>query len=657
MNLRTIGVSAGIFLSGLLTLSLASWLATETDSTESPIARGKGTQGNLALAYQRWVNDYSSTPRSRLRIGLTWNKGLSSHYSPGRGIAEIDLASGSVRIRIVGNDDQRLSQVWLTGSRTESDVQTLAVGKLSYDEDGAFLNTHIDKDKLQSMTINRVVVTRDQDDPVSDGTLYGSLSLFQRLYHYRQRMDLAYVAQPVQNFRLVAAAQASGIVPAQFADASLINHGRDIFFNETFNGNGRTCGTCHPETNNFTLDPTFIATLPDNNPLFVAERPQPNPLARNFEKPQLMRKVGLILENTNGFGDLENNYTMRSVPHLLAMRTSVSPPSNGNDGTTLPPDQRVGWSGDGAPVDLTVSPQLRGTLRDFAVGAVRQHFTKTLNRSAGADFRLPTEYELDALEAFMLSLGRQQEFDDLTQIRMKDDRADRGRLNYLGEGLANGLPCNACHFNGGANTDPGFDFPPAVTPPAFEQTNRSFQPRVEELLDQHPDIVDAANNPFDDGFGTDTSLFNVPTVIEAADTGPFFHGNQIDTVEGLVSFYSSQRHLRNGDVLAPIVGLNGAQVANVGAFMRVVNADDNARSAIDLIDRAQLLNHYSDRRQNLKIARTEIDDALEVLKGGRLHFADAVPLLKQAKRLAKSTLTMAKAKQKLQRARTLMIQR
>ena len=34
----------------------------------------------------------------------------------------------------------------------------------------------------------------------------------------------------------------------------LIERGRRLFMNETFNGNGRTCATCHPPTNNFTID-------------------------------------------------------------------------------------------------------------------------------------------------------------------------------------------------------------------------------------------------------------------------------------------------------------------------------------------------------------------------------------------------------------------
>jgi len=44
----------------------------------------------------------------------------------------------------------------------------------------------------------------------------------------------------------------------RLARARLIARGEDLFFNETFNGNGRTCGTCHPVENNFTLDPGFI---------------------------------------------------------------------------------------------------------------------------------------------------------------------------------------------------------------------------------------------------------------------------------------------------------------------------------------------------------------------------------------------------------------
>ena len=57
----------------------------------------------------------------------------------------------------------------------------------------------------------------------------------------------------------------SDVGPGRASDdqnkARLIEQGRLLFMNETFGGNGRTCATCHPPTNNFTLDPAFIETL------------------------------------------------------------------------------------------------------------------------------------------------------------------------------------------------------------------------------------------------------------------------------------------------------------------------------------------------------------------------------------------------------------
>ena len=55
------------------------------------------------------------------------------------------------------------------------------------------------------------------------------------------------------------------------AQEHLVAKGSKIFFNETFKGNGRTCGTCLRGENNFALDPRFIATLPSNDRLYVAE--------------------------------------------------------------------------------------------------------------------------------------------------------------------------------------------------------------------------------------------------------------------------------------------------------------------------------------------------------------------------------------------------
>ncbi len=644
--LRRSAVVVSAILVAILALSLIP--RQEEDSPE--IALGRGSLENLREAYEKWVDGEGSSSPLGPSISLVWNKGLSSRFSQAKGKADLDLVEGKVRVWVKGLESERITEVWLVdnvpgpdrSTRPEPGDKFIHVGSLRPEEGYSWLQEGIAPEPLKDFEVNWVVVAEKGTQPGEGGILYGSTSLFQRIFYYPETTPAPWrEAEPGKSFvnLLPASVHAQGITPPGFPNAALINEGRDLFFNETFNGNGRTCGTCHPEESNFTIEPTFIATLDDDDPLFLAERPDPNPLKENFEKPELMRKVGLILENTNGFGDLENNFTMRGVPHILGLRTSLSAPTGGNDGTTIPPDERTGWSGDGSPVDLSVFPQLRGSLRDFAVGAVIQHFPVTLNRQDGVDFRLPTQFELDALEAFQLSVGRQTEFDDLTEIELTNEIADRGRENFLGEGIIPGtIPCNACHFNGGANTDPTFDFPAAVTPPAFEETNRSFAPRVEELLDQAGDIIDEANNPFDDGFGSGTNLFNVPTVIEAADTGPFFHANQIETVEGLISFYTSQRHLRDGTVLPAIVGLNGAQVSNVGAFMRVVNADENARAAIVLIDKALQLSGVAPKKVNLRLALADVEDAIEVLECGKLHFDDAVPMFEEAGDLLQNAL-------------------
>jgi len=391
--------------------------------------------------------------------------------------------------------------------------------------------------------------------------------------------------------------------------ADPVTRGKAIFFNETFNGNGRTCGTCHPERNNFTVDPAFIATLPPTDPLFVAEF---NPaLGKNFENSKLMRQFGLILENLDGFDDLEKKFVMRGVPHVLAQRTSV----NSSQGP------RTGWSGDGAPGD--------GSLRSFATGAVIQHFTKTLNRVPGVDFRLPTDAELDALEAFMLSLGRQQDL--ALPLALKGTVAKRGQVIFLDNGLGK---CNLCHVNAGATANFG----------AGNLGNANFNTGVENLPDQPADLTGELNPP-DDGFGRPgDGTFNTPPLVEAADTGPFFHNNAIETIEGAVAFYNGDAFNKSpsGLALAKIdprgvgIRLDATQVVAVAAFLRVLNALENIRQSIELLE-AGAGKGFADRkeaRELLKRAVSETQDSIKVLDGAGLH-PEAVAHLQEASKLAR----------------------
>jgi hypothetical protein len=393
-------------------------------------------------------------------------------------------------------------------------------------------------------------------------------------------------------------------MPPPDPQTRLVAKGREIFFTETFNGNGRTCGTCHPVENNLALDPAFIATLPDTDPLFVAEF---NPdLKKNFENPRLMRQFGLILENLDGFDDLEKKFVMRGVPHVRALRTSVDSPQG----------PRTGWSGDGAPGDQS--------LRSFAVGAVIQHFPKTLNRIPGADFRLPTEEELDALEAFQLSLGRQEDL--MLPLPLKGVVPRRGQEIFLDNRLGK---CNLCHVNAGATANFG----------GGSLGNANFNTGVENLPDQPPDLTGEPVPP-DDGFGRPgDGTFNTPPLVEAADTGPFFHNNAIETIEGAVAFYNGQafnnspsgRALAQGDPNGIGIRLDATQVVAVAAFLRVLNALENIRESMSLLE-SSLTERSSEAKERLRQALHETEDSLRVLEGGGLH-PEAVAHLREAERL------------------------
>jgi hypothetical protein len=377
--------------------------------------------------------------------------------------------------------------------------------------------------------------------------------------------------------------------------------GADLFFREPFGGNGRTCATCHPANHNLTIDPGFIATLPSSDPLFLAET---NPVLAGLEKPALMRQFGLILENLDGADSPTTKFVMRSVPHVLGLAVTVTAPlAPTPDGTTLPPLQRTGWSGDGAPGN--------GQLRDFQTGAVFQHYTKSLNRISGVDFVLPAPAELDAIVAFMGEIGRTNDI-DLSTVSLTDPGAEAGRLIFM-DPLKR---CNGCHHNAGANNASG--------------VNRNFNTGVERA--KIPAVI-AAGAPFDGGFGSapafnfdangDGTLdsfgngtFNTPSLIEAADTGPFFHTNAFTTIEAAISFYTTSAFAISPSGNGSPIPLSSMEIANVGRFLRGLNASLNCQMAlfrvsnlIDIIESEK--NHNRELQQTLAdLARAEVLDAL-----------------------------------------------
>jgi hypothetical protein len=422
--------------------------------------------------------------------------------------------------------------------------------------------------------------------------------------------------------------------------------GANLFLREDFNGNGRSCASCHPVENNFALDKRFIATLPPNDPLFVAEF---NPALRRLEIPAQMRGRALILENPDGFApDPTVRFVLRSVPHNLSMGTSVTrAPAD----TITPPDHRTGWSGDGAPG--------AGQLRDFQNGAITQHYTKSLQRVVGRDFRLATSAELDRIDLFMRQLGRTNEL-DLATVVMRDARSENGRNVFLAVG------CNGCHVNAGANAGFGGG------------GNRNFNTGVEAARN-----TGLASFPRDGGFlgapaNADGSFgdgtFNTPPLVEAADTGPFFHTDTTvsgasgrntptaDTIEQAVAFYDSPAFNNSPSGQVGPINITATEIDDIGRFLRGVNATFNVAMAVKRLDAATaLVNRFGNsqitvQRDMLRFANEEIRDAIDVLATAPASLnGDAVGLFRDARTLvdiARSTSSSSTRRSAIAAARS-----
>jgi cytochrome c peroxidase len=421
----------------------------------------------------------------------------------------------------------------------------------------------------------------------------------------------------------------------------LVEKGRRLFFKETFGGNGRTCGTCHRAERNLTIDADFIKQLPPSDPLFVAET---NPALAGLENPNLMRRFGLILENLDGF---DRPGVLRGVPHTLGLRVSSGPAAG------VPLAGALGWSGDGAPGD--------GTLGQFAVGAVVQHAPQTLARRPGLDFRVPTQDELDALLAFQLSLGRREEIrvdpQDRQALTFRDVAVTEGQRLFHAVPARDGSTrsCAGCHGNAGA------------TAPGGGGLNADTGVRA---VANAPACLDPSA-PGDGGFGSEPAQvatlcgrevtfrgngqFNTPSLVEAADTPPFFHNNSAATIEDAVRFYNSDAFNASPAGGGRAAALDGAQVDQVAGFLRAINALDNIanarRSLEGAIGRPSLLAVLKGP------AVVDINDAIRVLTGGPVKlFASTQPtasLLAALDNIARGRL--AQATVDLNRARSLMV--
>ena len=204
--------------------------------------------------------------------------------------------------------------------------------------------------------------------------------------------------------------------PINRDESLLIDEGFRIFNEETFEGNGRTCGTCHVPSEQYSIGTQFIKNLKGKKRDLVFATNVPG-----LENPTLVEKLALFNAG-GGVATVEfPDGPFRSAQQISALNL-----------TTLDfrgVRQMLGWDGTGSPTDGfhhgNSDGNADGTVRAFANGAIAQHATKTLRRIAKTtacpeldvnqpeaycgqpyDFRFASDFELDALDAFQRWLGR-----------------------------------------------------------------------------------------------------------------------------------------------------------------------------------------------------------------------------------------------------------
>ena len=642
----------------LLGVAAVTWSLAPLPAADVPNT-GMGDPAALISAFDRYQATLSADSAQLLVMSLGTLRGITSPGFNAAGTVQINLKTALVTSSINGLPADSAFDLWLVQNQAASGDSTLAestdllvkVGSYQVQSKSHMLSATLPADALKGGIPDRAFVVRANQNPVNAFVLTGSATLFDRLLH--------------RQVRLVSdTGSTTGFDPSASAGrtsnfARLVARGRQVFVNEKFDGNGRACGTCHVESNNFTIDPAFIARLPRTDPLFVAETNQS--LAGDFEKPELTRSLGLILENADGFDDLGNKFTMRSVQTVLALRNStIRPdPSFGIDftsnGRNADPSERLGWGNDGPP------------LRDFSIVAITQHATKTLQRKPGTDFRVPTDEELDALAAYQLALGRQEDF-DLPSLSLKSTQASTGKTLFLDTGNI-GEPghknCNACHFNAGGTTGISFNSKTPGFSPRLDGNPRGFNMAAPINVSETP-LALSLHLPRDGGFGTlatplggfgnfaDTPIgalpveeFNSPSLVEAADTAPFFHNHTVPDLESAVAFYGSDAFMHSPSSIGGPNGVifvkispdpNDSEVQAIAAFLRVLNALENIRSSIALTARATAMAEEEDIRDLARLAIAETNDAWTVLAGGALSGSTEPDLLSAREHLLAARL-------------------
>jgi uncharacterized repeat protein (TIGR01451 family) len=369
--------------------------------------------------------------------------------------------------------------------------------------------------------------------------------------------------------------------------------GRVVFFREPFRGNGRTCATCHvPGRDQFGLTPQTIAQLDEEDPLFVFEknvnllklvaRSQPSdlrgPVAGTLGAAQVLSGSGdtyLVIGATNFSGTVTDTNGNSGTVQLFTHGDLEGPtPSSGSERGLEDHDFLEHGRGlileniDGfkrgevfraSPhllnLSLTAPFGLSGefdNLEDFSDGAVVQHFSKSLARVRGVDFRNPTREELLAMSEFMFGISN-PDTNRISLERLATTEAQkRGRAIFFNDQGR----CAKCH------SGPAFSLSDGTLPGSIADHNDNFNTGVANSLQNFFDNL--PTEPAGLPNGQSSRNFNTPSLMNIRLTAPFFHDGSAATLKDAIKFYDSEEFHNSpaGDDVGSLLGANKSELVD-----------------------------------------------------------------------------------------------
>lgn len=314
----------------------------------------------------------------------------------------------------------------------------------------------------------------------------------------------------------------SPVAAPQTRDCSpeLVARGRSLFFEETFAGNGTTCGTCHADADGLALSPATVASRSSTDPLFLAAQ-------GDAEARRLLDECALIPVDL----DLPASVTALDGGSRVRVYRAVPPILGAADTAPYMHDGR------------------HETLEAQAAAALDAHFGE--HRAATAD-------ELYAIAAFERCL------EPPPAPARPDDAVARGRALFEGRAL-----CAQCHSgpwlhrNAGAVGPVFRDVSARTAADPCRPPELSLRLRVPGSSETVVRTVDDPGLAAITGNLADLGKLDVPQLRGLALTAPYFHDHAASDLSDVLDHY---------DALFAL-DLTGAERSDLIAFLESPNLE------------------------------------------------------------------------------------